>query len=305
MWRRVVLFVVLVLQSTVAFGANVQTDVFPLERNGVQLYLARYQTDDGGEKEPLLMVHGLTYSSHEFDVDYEDYSFLRFFANNGYSVWLLDIAGYGKSQKVEDGFAVNSDYAAEDIAAAAKVITETSKTEKLNVLGWSWGTVTGGRFAAKYPDLVDKLVLYAPIVAGLAAVEVTNAYQPTTWAHAAGDFQVKADGSIDYDIVDPVVVDTFVSNCWRYDGAGSPNGGRRDLLVAPTERLIPTADIKAPTLLIVGDKDPLTSVALCEEAEKTLANGQLEVLEGAAHAMMMEKPYYKQFREKVLEFLEK
>jgi pimeloyl-ACP methyl ester carboxylesterase len=303
--RRVMLFVLLVLQSTVAFAANVQTEVFPLEREGVKLHLARYQTDEAGEKKPLLMVHGLTYSSHEFDVDYGDYSLARFFANNGYSVWLLDIAGYGSSQKVEDGFVSNSDYAAEDIAAAAKVITAAAKTKKLDVLGWSWGTVTGGRFAAKYPELVGKLVLYAPIVAGLAAIEVTEAYHANDWEHAAGDFQVKDDKSIDYDIVEPAVADTFLANCWRYDGGGSPNGGRRDLLVAPTERLIPTADIKAPTLLIVGDKDPYVTVALCEEALKTLAKGELKVLEGAAHAMMMEKPYYKAFRESVLEFLKK
>jgi pimeloyl-ACP methyl ester carboxylesterase len=276
-----------------------------LERNGVQLHLERYQTGDGGEKTPLLMVHGLTYSSHEFDVNYGDYSLARFLADNGYAVWLLDIAGYGESGKVEDGFAPNSDYAAEDVAAAAKLVAATSKTAKVDVLGWSWGTVTGGRFAAKYPDLVRKLVLYAPIVAGLAAIEVTDAYHVNTWEHAASDFQVKADNSIDYDIVEPAVADTFLSNCWRYDGAGSPNGGRRDLLVAPTERLIPTADIKAPTLLIVGDKDPYVTVALCEEALKTLSNGELKVIEGASHAMMMEKPYYKTFRESVLGFLKK
>jgi pimeloyl-ACP methyl ester carboxylesterase len=298
-----VLFVILVLQSTFAFAANVQRTVFPLERNGVELHLERYQTDEAGEKSPILLVHGLTYSSHEFDVNYGDYSLARFLANNGYAVWLLDIAGYGSSQKVEDGFMPNSDYAAEDIAAAARLITETSKTEKLDVLGWSWGTVTGGRFAAKYPELVNRLVLYAPIVAGLLAMEVTQAFNENTWEHAAGDFQLKPDNSIDYDIVERPVVDTFLSNCWRYDGAGSPNGGRRDLLVAPTERLIPTAEIKAPTLLIVGDGDPYVSVALCEEALETLTDGSLKVIRGAAHAMMMEKPYYKEFQKSVLEFL--
>jgi pimeloyl-ACP methyl ester carboxylesterase len=306
MLRRLVLFAVLVFQSTVVFAADVRTEVFPLERNGVALHLARYQTEEPGKKTPLLMVHGLTYSSHEFDVDYGDYSLARFFANNGYAVWLLDIAGYGESQKVEDGFMPNSDYAAEDIATAAKLILKESKTDKLNVLGWSWGTVTSGRFAAKYPELVDKLALYAPIVAGLVALEVTAAYQPTTWPHAAGDFQVKADNTIDYDIVEPPVAATFLSNCWRYDGAGSPNGGRRDLLVDPKERLIPTAAIKAPTLLIVGDKDQYVSVALCEEALKTLPKGsELKVVKGAAHAVMMEKPYYKEFRQTVLEFLKK
>ena len=306
--RVFVLFVVLGVQSTVSFAANLERKIFPLERNGVQLYLERYQTYEGGEKKPILLVHGLTYSSHEFDVNYTDYSLARFLVIKGYAVWLLDIAGYGRSRSAQlDGFVPNSDYAVEDIAAAAKLITETSKTTKLDLLGWSWGTVTSGRFAAKYPALVNKLVLYAPIVAGLLPVgttyEVSDAYNQNTWLHAADDFQKKDDKSIDYNITERPVVDTFLSRCWRYDGAGSPNGGRRDLLVVETERLIPTAKIEAPTLLIVGDKDPYVSTALCKEALETLKDGKLEVLEGAAHAMMMEKPYYKKFREKVLEFL--
>ncbi|MDR3230061.1 MAG: alpha/beta hydrolase [Synergistaceae bacterium] len=307
MLRRFVLLVVLMFQSAVAFAADVRTEVFPLERDGVKLHLERYQAEGGGGKKPLILVHGLTYSSREFDVNYGDYSLARFLANNGFDVWLLDIAGYGQSREAGDkftGFTPDSDYAAEDIKAAAKLIVEKSKTAKLDVLGWSWGTVTGGRFAAKYPELVNKLVLYAPIVAGLGEYDVPHEYTATSWEHAAGDFQVKADKSIDYDIVERPVADTFLSNCWLYDGAGSPNGGRRNLLVAPTERLIPTAKIKAPTLLIVGDQDPYVSVALCEEALKTLPEGaKLHVLKGAAHAMMMEKPYYKEFRNTVLEFL--
>jgi pimeloyl-ACP methyl ester carboxylesterase len=287
------------------FAAEVTSQVFPLEREGVKLHLARYQTADSKVKSPLLLVHGLTYSSHEFDVNYADYSLVRFFAGNGYAVWLLDIAGYGSSEKVPNGFTPNSDYAAEDIAAAARVILKESNTAKLDVLGWSWGTVTGGRFAAKYPELVNKLVLYAPIVAGLADIAVADAYHANDWAHAADDFQKNADGSINFAIIEPAVANTYIANCWLYDGAGSPNGGRRDLLVAPTKRLIPTAEIKAPTLLILGDKDDYVSVALAQEALATLANGELKVIAGGAHAMMMEKPYYKDFRKSVLTFLKK
>ena len=67
-----------------------------------------------------------------------DYSLARFFAKNGFNVYLLDIAGFGRSQKVEDGFIPDSDYAAEDIAAAARVILERSGRKSLDVLGWSY-----------------------------------------------------------------------------------------------------------------------------------------------------------------------
>lgn len=297
--------IVLCALSHPASASGVTREIVPLERDGVKLHLECLKAEGGGEKEPLLMVHGLTYSSHEFDVNYGDYSFARFFAQNGYVVWLLDIAGYGSSQPVEDGFKPNSDYAAEDIAAAVRLILERSGKKSMDVLGWSWGTVTSGRFAAKYPEMVKKLVLYAPIVAGLAAMDVTSPFHENSWDHAAGDFQVKEDKTIDYNIVEAAVADTFLSNCWRYDKDSSPNGGRRDLLVAADKRLIPTADIKAPVLLISGSKDDYVSPELCKEAFDTLRNkgSRLEIIEGGAHAMMMEKPYYKVFREKVLDFL--
>lgn len=295
------LLLTLVIAS--ASCADITRTVFPLERNGIQLHLERFSAQDGGD--PLLLVHGLTYSSHEFDVDYKDYSLARFFANNGYDVWTLDIAGYGSSQEVEDGFMPNSDYAAEDINAAVNVILEKSGRKSLDILGWSWGTVTSGRFAARHSELVRKVVLYAPIVAGLAEVEVTNPFNHNTWIHAAGDFQTNADGSINYDITEPEVVSTFQSNCWRYDKDSSPNGGRRDLLVAPSVRLIPTGEINAPVLIIAGSKDDYVSPELCREAFATLTDkgSRIEIIDGAAHAMMMERPYYKTFREKVLDFL--
>jgi pimeloyl-ACP methyl ester carboxylesterase len=305
MFFRILLVMVLIFQSYAAFASDIVSEVFPLERNEVKLFLERIQPAGITPEKEILLAHGLTYSSHEFDVNVGDYSFARFLANNGYSVWILDIAGYGRSERVKDGFMPNSDYAAEDIAAAVNLIIKTSGHEKIDVLGWSWGTVTAGRFAAKYPDLVRKLVLYAPILAGLADIEVTDAFKIPDWAHAASDFQVREDKTIDYDIIEPLVADTFLSNCWRYDGAGSPNGGRRDLLVSPEKRLIPTASIKAPTLMILGDKDEYIGVDLCQETLGSLPEGSsLEVVYGAAHTMMMEKPYYKAFREAVVKFLQ-
>lgn len=298
-----ILSLIFVLVIASVSCAAITREVFPLERNGIKLHLECLKSDKDGE--PLLLVHGLTYSSHEFDVDYKDYSLARFFARRGFNVWLLDIAGYGSSQEVADGFMPDSDYAAEDILAAVKVILEHEGRKSLDVLGWSWGTVTSGRFAADNPELVKKLVLYAPIVAGLGDIKVENPFNHNTWIHAAGDFQTNKDGTINYEITEPEVVNAFQSNCWRYDKDSSPNGGRRDLLVASTERLIPTENIEVPVLIIAGSKDDYVSPELCKEAFATLENkaSRLEIIEGAAHAMMMEKPYYKIFRQKILDFL--
>ena len=290
-----------------AYTASIPFDqkVVPLERNGVRLHLDRIALADTQPAKQILLVHGLTYSSHEFDVDYADYSLARFLATQGYAVWRLDVAGYGSSEDVKDGFMPNSDYAAEDVAAAARTIIAQSGQKKIDVLGWSWGTVTSGRFAAKHPELVRRLVLYAPILVGLGEAKVTAPFNANTWVHAAGDFQVTASGDIDYTICEPAVVATFQSNAWRYDKDSSPNGGRKDLLVSDTVRLIPFERITVPTLVICGDRDPYLKLDRIREAMPELASkeSRLFVIEGAAHAMMMERPYYRLFRETVADFL--
>ena len=100
MFLRVLLVGLMLFQGVAAFAAGVDVRTFPLERNGVKLHLQCIQAEGAKGDKPLLLAHGLTYSSHEFDVDTGDYSLARFFASKGYSVWMLDIAGYGLSQEV-------------------------------------------------------------------------------------------------------------------------------------------------------------------------------------------------------------
>ena len=203
---------VLFLLSGQALAAEMLQEAVPLERAGIALHLERYALQDGQQKEPILLIHGVTYSSHEFDVNYKDYSFARFLAGHGFEVWRLDIAGFGESGAVVDGFQPDSDYAAEDIRAAVQLILSRHGLQRMDVLGWSWGTVTSGRFAARHPELVKRLVLYAPIVAGLGEQEVTEPFHANSWLHAASDFQMKPDGTMDETITETGAADTFLSN---------------------------------------------------------------------------------------------
>nr|MCR5625789.1 lysophospholipase [Lachnospiraceae bacterium] len=87
----------------------------PLERNGIILHLDRISVEGEEPVKDILLIHGVTYSSNEFDTDYKDYSLVRKLAKEGYNVWRLDIAGFGQSGQVDDGFMPDSDYAAKDI----------------------------------------------------------------------------------------------------------------------------------------------------------------------------------------------
>lgn len=252
----------------------------------------------------IILVHGLTYSSHEFDINYKDYSLVRFLADKGYTVWRLDIAGYGQSDRPCDGFVVDSDYAADNIYCAVKEICELTGKSKVDVLGWSWGTVTTSRFVSNHPENVDKLILYAPIVSGLGESNVDTDYHINSWENAVGDFQLNRDGTIDESIVEPTVVEYFCSSCWRYDGESSPNGPRRDICVDESVTLIDMAQIGVPTLLIYGDADPYLNYELIDKMYQELPKGSMrKIIGGAAHCAYIEKPYYHDFRNTVMEFL--
>ena len=291
-------------------AAGVETgyscETFPLERNGIPLHLDRVKKENTTPAGQILLIHGSTYSSHEFDIDYQDYSLVRRLAREGYAVWRIDIAGYGQSGPVEDGFLPDTAYAAEDINAAVEKIVEISGQSKIDVLGWSWGTMTAGRFAAEHPEHLRKLILYAPILSGLGVQERGEAFSHNTWESAAEDFQRNADGSFDLNVTDPIVIELFCSSCWRYDGDSSPRGWSKDAFVDESTKLIDLERISSPTLIIYGDKDPYMNIGLLGSAIDLLPEGsEMFAEEGGSHIMMYEKNCYREFQDRIVGFLKR
>ena len=230
----------------------------------------------------------------------------RRLVRGGYDVWRLDIAGFGQSGSVPDGFLPDSDYAAEDIHAAVERIIEETGLDKIDVFGWSWGTVTVGRFAAAYPEHVNRLVLYAPILCGIGEYEVTEPFHHNTREHAADDFQRTADGIFDDEMAEPVVRELWCSACWHYDGESSPSGGRRDICVDSSVKLIDLSAIHMPTLVICGGNDPYLNYDLVNDCLSCLPEGsELVVIEGGSHMVFVEKPYYHSFQNSPAEFLDR
>ena len=277
---------------------------YPLYRNNIKLHLDRIDVIGKSSNKNILLIHGVTYSSHEFDIKYKDYSLARALAREGYSVWRLDIAGFGKSDALTDGFMPNTDYAAEDINSAVEKITQITGQDNIDLLGWSWGTVTASKFASKHGNHLNKLVLYAPIINGIGKCDIKEPFHHNTWEHAAEDFQRDTNGHIDYSTIDPVVAELWASSCWHYDGDLSPNGGRRDICVDEFKNLIDLSKINVPTLIIYGDKDPYLNYKLINSAQKQLPVGSsVKKISGGSHVVFIEKPYYKAFQKDIINFL--
>ena len=301
------LMVVIILarcQDTFAIEDEFICKTFPLERNGISLHLDRVQKNNITPDGQILLLHGSSYSSHEFDIDYQDYSLVRRLAREGYAVWRLDIAGYGQSGPVEDGFMPDTAYAAKDINAAVDMIVNVSGQKKIDVLGWSWGTMTTGRFAVEYPEHLGKLILYAPILSGLGEQEPGEPFSRNAWESAAEDFQRNSDGSFDLNVTDPILIEMFCSSCWHYDGDTSPRGWSKDAFVDESINLIDLERISSPTLILYGNKDPYMNTDLLNSALESLPEGsELQMIEGGSHIMMYEKPCYREFQDRIIGFL--
>ena len=221
-------------------------------------------------------------------------------------------AGFGISTKeqvkvigeVADGFMPDTAYAAGDIDAAVERIVRETGADRVDILGWSWGTMTAGKYAAGHPLHLGRLVLYGPVLVGLEGNVGDAPFSHNTWEGAAEDFQRRPDGRFDEAVTDPVVIDLFCSRCWRYDGDSSPNGWRRDAFAGPSERLIDLDSIAAPTLVICGSRDPYMNWDAVNHALEHLPEGsRLEIIAGGSHIMLYEKPYYREFQDRVVRFL--
>ena len=148
--------------------------MIPSDTAGIRLYVRnkhpRRMKSFSAER-TLLFVHGSTYPAEAtFDLKLDGLSWMDFIAGHGYDVYLVDVRGYGASTRPPEmaqpahrnAPIVRTETAIRDVGAAVDFILNRRGLERLNLLGWSWGTTLMGGFTAANNDKVSKLVLYAP-----------------------------------------------------------------------------------------------------------------------------------------------
>ena len=142
---------------------------------GIELYI-RNKRPAGMTAFPagkiLLYVHGATYPSETaFDLPIEGASMMDLIAARGYDVYLIDIRGYGRSTRPPEMSLppeanepiVSTEVAVRDFATAVEHICKRRGVDRINLMGWSWGTAIAGKYASEHNDKVHRLVLFAPL----------------------------------------------------------------------------------------------------------------------------------------------
>ena len=172
----------------------------PSGTDGIHLFLRNkkpFARTAFSPERTVLYVHGATLPSDVvFDLPIDGTSWADDLARHGWAVWMVNIRGYGRSTwpramrepAGNNGPVATTEEAVIDFSAAVDFILGHRQLPRLQVIGWSWGTVIAGRFAAAHPALVRSLVLVTPLWANENAIPVppqpTGAWQEWTLAES-------------------------------------------------------------------------------------------------------------------------
>ena len=235
-----------------------EIDVFGIRTN--------YQISGNGD--PVLLLHG-------WGAQIESFAPVIFALQKYRKVIALDLPGFGKSGFPEKAWTV-ADYM-EFTAAFLRTLGE----KKVEVLCHSFGGRITILLAAKYPDMVGRIVFvdsagilprrtlkyYCKIYSYKLAKKIANVKWLSGFLRVFGmdvAKKMKNAGSTDYKNLPECMKKTFV-NVVNQDLSGY------------------LKDIKSPPLLIWGENDTDTPLWFAQKMEKEIADAGLVVLKDAGH----------------------
>lgn len=260
----------------------------PSPEPGIELFVRNKRLSTLKEFSPertVLYVHGATLASElVFDLPVDGTSWADDLARHGWDVWFVDVRGYGRStwpaalsQPAEASQPVaTTAEAIADFGAAADFIRHKRKLDQLQLIGWSWGAVIAGSYAAQQPAHVSSLVLLAPLWAYPTAV-IPNPPQKAWQEWNLADSQARVQKGVPADQIVSVLPPATVELWKQAVRASQPEAAKRapELFRSPTGVLhdvswqgkapYDAGAIKAPTLLIRGEWDELTPLALAQD----------------------------------------
>nr|MDO8081329.1 alpha/beta fold hydrolase [Candidatus Freyarchaeota archaeon] len=217
-----------------------------------------------------------------------------------YRVIAFDNRDVGRTSKTDISYTM--DTMAED---TYNLLTKLG-VKKAHILGLSMGGMIAQTFAINYPKMVRSLILCDTIPRGSKGLSALTIWkeiiknmprelfikETLVWTFTSESLENKAyvemlvGEFLKYPYIQPP--EAFIRQCNAID--------KFDVL----ERL---KEIKAPTLVVVGDKDILTPVWHAKEIASRIPKAELKIIPGCGHALNFEKA--KEFNEVILEFLEK
>ena len=242
---------------------------------------------------PLIMAHGGLLDCSMWDGQFEEFARL-------FRVIRYDARGDGKSPDVEGKYSNFEDL---------KKLMDGLGIQKAILMGLSKGGRTAADFAIAHAQMVEALVLVAPGLSGhpFDSPELQKTYAPLTEAYKKGDSELIVElfmrSWTDGPRRSPSDVDSSVRD--KVKKMGMNNMLKKRLKSTLVELDPPAlgrlAEIKAPTLAVVGNLDMPDILDIVERIAGEVPGARKVVIPGVAHMVNLEKPA--EFNRVVLEFL--
>jgi 3-oxoadipate enol-lactonase len=238
----------------------------------------------GGERTPILFLHGVGSDKHVWDAQLEHFGRER-------RALSLSYPGYGASDFIADA-------TRDDFAASTRAIMDALGIERAHICGLSLGGVIAialhhaARQRCASLILADSFAVH-PDGQGIydRSIEASRTIGMPALAEArAGALLGSAAG--------PDIHRAVIATMSAIDPAAYQLGARAVWLADQRER---AAAIDVPTLVLVGDEDRITPPILSEQLAALIPGATMRVLAGAGHLANLEQPI--RFNAEIDEFL--
>lgn len=251
---------------------------------------AQIHFEQAGSGHPLVLLHGLGLNLHLWDSQFAPFA-------GGLRVIRYDLRGFGQS--------IPSTPAPFSHAEDLKVLLDHFKIERAHILGLSLGGRIALDFALLYPERLDRLVLVDAALGGYRFAEDWYARMATIMQHGKdGDIAAAKRLWLAHPLFDSIRAQNRNKQCFEQIASSDPGwhwlhqGFEQSINPSAAKRL---HEIKAPTLVVVGEHDLPDFQAIADLLQANIAHAKKKVLAGAGHMANMEAP--EQFNETVLRFL--
>lgn len=247
-------------------------------KDGLNIY---YEVQgNANASETIVFLNGLTQSTLAW------FFCLPFFKDH-YKIVLMDFIFQGQSDKT--GEPRNFDQHAEDVIA----VLDQEKISKVNLIGLSYGSLVAQHLAVNHPQKVNKLVLLATFAHKTA---IFNAIELSWWrALETGGYNLMFDTMMPFVLSEDYFSQPLIPIELLKKSREDLNSNAEaifNLMRATKDRddyRPELKHIKAPTLIIQGEKDTLLPVYLAQEVHKNISGSKMEIIKGAGHTLNLER----------------
>lgn len=239
---------------------------------------------EGGPKgaPTVLLIHG-------FGADKDNWLLFSRQLTDNYHVIALDLPGFGDSSKQADA---NYDLHAQTERLAAFV--NQLGLQQLNIVGNSMGGEIAALYAARYPQQMHSLALFAnagidsPQPSELQQILARGEPNPLLVSNAE-DFN----RLLDFVFVQPPPMPAALKQHFAARAIASRPLNQKifqQLISNPQPLAAELRKIQVPTLLLWGDQDRLLDVSAIEVMQPLLKQPSVVIMQDCGHAPMIERP---------------